>query len=486
MRRALLVLGHALVVALAQECVDSNEHCAGWASAGECFRNPGYMSVTCRKSCLRECGATPAKLPEDAAGGAAPPQRQGEEWEHENLELAREDTAVHDTSGDELLELAAKGRPVLTWFYAPWCKQCKIARPGFEALAKTDNREQRFNFAYARLDCVRYPDAKKHYGINSYPAFKVLRGTRHRWMEIGRNRSEEALTKALAPEIDGPFRWMSTVDELRAALYEQVADPTAHFMDRVGQGEALAVAHLPDGADAARALERYTNLTAGCSARHSPLPFVAVRDGSLLTSLDLPAIPAGHVAVVQLFAEPSDAPLSEQTVPRLVSRPLLAPDGSGAADAADEEAALCGWALGHRLPMLLNFDEDPTWGKRAANLGFVAMHALLFLSPPHRELAGIVRAAAARFARGSVLVMMFMVEDMNTGSNAMLPRYGVNSILDTPRLVFLDQRKPDGVNRQMPYSGTIDEEGVAGFLREAGLDELDVPAHDAAPTKDEL
>ena len=31
--------------------VDENENCAGWASAGECTANPGYMSQSCQRSC---------------------------------------------------------------------------------------------------------------------------------------------------------------------------------------------------------------------------------------------------------------------------------------------------------------------------------------------------------------------------------------------------------------------------------------------------
>ena len=46
----------------------------------------------------------------------------------------------------------------------------------------------------------------------------------------------------------------------------------------------------------------------------------------------------------------------------------------------------------------------------------------------------------------------------------MLPRFGVNSVLDTPKLVFLDQRIDVNENRQVKYSGTIDEASVAAFL----------------------
>ena len=32
-------------------CRDSNSNCAGWARAGECSKNPGYMLTSCCASC---------------------------------------------------------------------------------------------------------------------------------------------------------------------------------------------------------------------------------------------------------------------------------------------------------------------------------------------------------------------------------------------------------------------------------------------------
>ena len=69
------------------------------------------------------------------------------------------------------------------------------------------------------------------------------------------------------------------------------------------------------------AAERYANVSAGCSARLSPLPFVAVRDATLLTSaFGLAALPAGHIAIVQNFEEPALSGLTEaeQAMPRMV------------------------------------------------------------------------------------------------------------------------------------------------------------------------
>ena len=96
------------------------------------------------------------------------------------------------------------------------------------------------------------------------------------------------------------------------------------------------------------------------------------------------------------------------------------------------------------------------------------------------------QAALARFERGTVILMTFMVEGMDVGSNAMLPRYGVNSVLDTPKLVFLDQRKADATNRQVAYKRDIDEESVVAFLREHGIPDAEPAAGADGAGKDEL
>jgi len=47
-----LLLFVALVAAVgAEPCVDENSGCAGWASGGECDKNPGFMKATCPVSC---------------------------------------------------------------------------------------------------------------------------------------------------------------------------------------------------------------------------------------------------------------------------------------------------------------------------------------------------------------------------------------------------------------------------------------------------
>ena len=52
MRRALsLALLIAAATIGADECADQHTGCAGWAAAGECDKNPGFMRSSCEKSC---------------------------------------------------------------------------------------------------------------------------------------------------------------------------------------------------------------------------------------------------------------------------------------------------------------------------------------------------------------------------------------------------------------------------------------------------
>ena len=71
------------------------------------------------------------------------------------------------------------------------------------------------------------------------------------------------------------------------------------------------------------------------------------------------------------------------------------------------------------------------------------------------------------FERGEVIVMQLMLHEYEAKSNAMFERYGVKTILDTPKLVFLDQRRDKSDNRQIPYKGEIRTDSLVRFL--AGL-----------------
>ena len=373
-------------------CSDVGEHCADWANSGECDRNPEFMHAECTKSCGQcdaraAAAAAAAEVAAQAAAAQLLMQRQQhvsatrkEAWEEENLEAPYPDSAVRDVNRAGLKLLAAEEPLVFTWFYAPWCKQCKLVRPGVEEAARSGPSA---GVRWARLDCLAEPEAKAEYDVFSYPAFKAVRGTRHRWVETPRNRTAAVLAALAAREAAGPYVVAHTAEELNAALYEQVP-PGTEKVDAIGGGEALAVALLssPHGA-AARA---YANLASGCTLRSSPMPFVAVHDAALLAAAGLPPIEPDHVAVVKLYAEPPAAPLAEQRVPRAAVAPLLPRPGEATSEEAMEEAT-CRWALGHRVPLLLDFDADPYWGKRAGNLGrVVQVHALLFLSPPHALL----------------------------------------------------------------------------------------------------
>ena len=53
--------------ACAGACIDQNPNCAGWAAAGECLANPGFMLTNCARSC-DSCD----RAPEPPASAAAP------------------------------------------------------------------------------------------------------------------------------------------------------------------------------------------------------------------------------------------------------------------------------------------------------------------------------------------------------------------------------------------------------------------------------
>mmetsp|Transcript_33769 Transcript_33769/g.99290 ORF Transcript_33769/g.99290 Transcript_33769/m.99290 type:complete len:217 (+) Transcript_33769:1-651(+) len=216
------------------------------------------------------------------------------------------------------------------------------------------------------------------------------------------------------------------------------------------------------------------------------MPYVATLDGSLLEAVGLPPIEVDHVAVVKLFAEGPAAPEEEQVVPRIAAAPLLPPADSDAPQPTSEtyEAQQCLWALGHRVPQLIDFDADPYWPKRAAGLSFFKVHLVLFLSPPHADLARAVDRAIRTFSRGDVVGFMHTLHDFDA-PNAMFTRHGVNTVLDTPKLIVRDQRlAPD--DRQIPYKGEISEEAIVAFLRSLTPPLVPEGETPPAPAKDEL
>ena len=142
----------------ANVCTDDESNCAGWASAGECQNNPGFMLHMCKLSC-GQCGS-----------GAVPvvTQTSRESWETEDLTRPYGDTAIADLDGSDLRQLAARSKaPVFAWFYAPWCKQCKIVRPSIEEAAQSFAKSEDDSITFAKLDCVADTAAKNYYGVTS-------------------------------------------------------------------------------------------------------------------------------------------------------------------------------------------------------------------------------------------------------------------------------------------------------------------------------
>ncbi|KAL1500007.1 hypothetical protein AB1Y20_012684 [Prymnesium parvum] len=400
------------------------------------------------------------------AAGAVPT----EQWEQVDLEVPMHDSRVLDLTEESLHDVVSSrdGNPVIVWFYAPWCKQCKIARAGYEEAARRapENGMPSTQVLFARLDCVKYPAVKEKYGVYSYPAFKVFRGPLHKWIELGRDRSTEKILAAASREAEGAYVLVEEADGLRALVFPDPPPSEAHVADFVGKGEAFAFAHLSSLTGPAAAA--FHALASNCSIRLSPFPFLATTNASILEPFGLPALPLDSISIVQTISEPYGAPDEARAWPRLVSAPLVhhtlaSTDGYPMAD--------CQWVLGHRLPLLVDYNANIMWAKRAASLPN-PVHALLFLSTPHMALAGTVRAAAARFVRGYVVVFAIEVSETEK-PNAFLKRFEVNSVLDTPRLVFLDQRKPkeQTEERKRVFKESITEENVSAFLEK----ELQLP-----------
>ena len=140
----------------AAPCSDDDPGCGPWAGAGECSKNPAYMLVSCRKSC-NVCDHLAPKA-----------ELTREQWELEDLTRPYAESAITDLDGSGLAAFANSSElPVFTWFYAPWCKQCKIVRPSVEAAAQRFTEPSGRSMAFAKLDCVADVEAKKYYGVTA-------------------------------------------------------------------------------------------------------------------------------------------------------------------------------------------------------------------------------------------------------------------------------------------------------------------------------
>ena len=389
-----------------------------------------------------------------------------ESWERENLELPRANSAVLEIetanlTSANLIARSDAAPTLVVWFYAPWCKQCKLVRDAFETLAASgvDGVE------FARLDCTRNTLAKEAYGVTSYPAFKVVRGARHGWLAgVPKTRTAEQLRAAVAAAAR-PFEVAATADELKTLVFEQSASLIARtgvaeaddWMLHAGVGEAAVIANLASAAGSSA----FANLAAGWSLRHSPMPFIAVKDAALLAAAGLPALPPDGVALVQLLADDADAladGAAAASGPRVVTASL-----------AEPEEKLAQLLLAHRLPTVIDFLGAIAWPKRAATLSHAMAHALLFVPTAAAAApAAALRAAVERFERGRIYVFLFKLDadffdPAARKPTALTSRYGVASLLDTPRLVFLDQRS-DSENRQVVFKGELEEEALAAWL----------------------
>ena len=350
---------------------------------------------------------------------------------------------------------------LVVWFYAPWCKQCKLARDAFETLAASgvDGIE------FGRLDCTLYKAAKEAYGVTSYPAFKVVRGARHGWLAgVPKTRTAEQLRAAVVASAR-PFEVATTADELKTLVFEQSASLIARtgvaeaddWMLHAGVGEAAVIANLQVPAGGlVGGPAAFANLAAGWSLRHSPLPFIAVKDASLLAAAGLPALPPDGVALVQLLADDADA----------LADGAAAASGRASSPRRSPSRGATQLLLAHRLPTVIDFLGAIAWPKRAATLSHAMARAAL---RPHRRRRAGRRAARRRggsSAGGSTCSSSNSTPTSSTRPPA--SRRRSRRATGSPRFGhaapgLLDQRS-DSENRQVVYKGELEEEAVAAWL----------------------
>lgn len=138
----------------------------------------------------------------------------------------------------------------------------------------------------------------------SYPALKAVRGDRHRWVYTPKARTAQMIVAAATDEVAGAYRLLDDEASLHSAIFDQVAEKgggaEAELQLLAGVGEAATVALLgeTDGAAAAA----YAALAAGCDIRLSPMPFLAVTQSQLLSSLGiskLESLQTDHFALLR-------------------------------------------------------------------------------------------------------------------------------------------------------------------------------------------
>lgn len=197
------------------------------------------------------------------------------------------------------------------------------------------------------------------------------------------------------------------------------------------------------GAIAAAAL-RFESLAAGWPMRGSPLPFLVATSAEAIQGAGLPDILPLHAALLTL--SPDGARVSETILISLAPATAVPASADShatvtAATAAHEETAadslapataehnheapftadgasppsdpLLSHLVSHRLSLHIDFNSDPTWPKRAAQLSHIQAQLLLFVRRAHAaDLIAEVSEAAGRFRRGATIVFSFEVRSV--------------------------------------------------------------------------
>ena len=81
---------------------------------------------------------------------------------------------VHNIeSAAELDKLLAYNKPMFVKFFAPWCGHCQQAAPAFEQAANETS-----DVLFVKINGEAAPDLTQKYGVQGYPAFKMMTPTK--------------------------------------------------------------------------------------------------------------------------------------------------------------------------------------------------------------------------------------------------------------------------------------------------------------------
>jgi len=120
----------------------------------------------------------------------------------------------------KVLELSERFVPLrnegmwLIKFYAPWCGHCKKLEPIFKLVDQSLAGER--DLRVGRVDCTRFPNVGREFGISGYPTILFLKGDNVYQFEGDRTRDEIV---AFAQRLMGPaVRTISSTDELLSTV----------------------------------------------------------------------------------------------------------------------------------------------------------------------------------------------------------------------------------------------------------------------------